>query len=80
MDQFYQFIKAAITSPISNQVKSGKRILDTSDKATPAWKKSKSDGVNSQAAKSPGRRSKVPRRQLEADQESLSPSLLWRKL
>ena len=53
LGQLYQFIKATITSTASTLVKSSKRTLDTSDKASPAWRKSKSVRVNSRAAKSP---------------------------
>ena len=53
LGQFYQFIKTANTSTASTPVKSSKHTLDTSDKASPAWRKSKSVRVNSRAAKSP---------------------------
>ena len=53
LGQFYQFIKAANTSTASTLVKGSKHTLDTSDKASPAWRKSKSVSVNSRAAKSP---------------------------
>ena len=53
LGQFYQFIKTANTSTASTPVKSSKHTLDTSDKASPAWRKSKSFRVNSRAAKSP---------------------------
>ena len=53
LGQLYQFIKAAITSTASTPLKSSKHALDTSDKASPAWRKSKSVRVNSRAAKSP---------------------------
>ena len=46
LGQLYQFIKA--TSKASTPV-----ILDTSDKGSPPWRKSKSLRVNSRAAKSP---------------------------
>ena len=52
LGQFYQFIKTANTSTASPPVKSSKHSLDTSDKASPAWRKSVSILVNSQAAKS----------------------------
>ena len=53
LGQFYQFIKTANTSTARTPVKSSKHTLDTSDKASPAWRKSKSVRVNSRAAKSP---------------------------
>ena len=53
LGKFYQFIKAAITSTASSPVKSTKHTLDMSDKASPAWRKSKSIHVNARAAKSP---------------------------
>lgn len=53
LGQFYLFTKAAITSMASTQVKSGKHTLDMLDKASPAWRKSKSVGVNLPAVKSP---------------------------
>ena len=54
LGQFYQYIKAANTSTARTPViKSSKYTLDTSDKASPAWRKSKSVRVNSWAAKSP---------------------------
>ena len=53
LGQFYQFIKAVITSTASDPVKSSKHTHYTLDKARPAWRKSKSIRVNSRAAKSP---------------------------
>ena len=53
LGQFYQFIKAVITSTASTPVKSSKHTHHTLDKARPAWRKSKSIRVNSRAAKSP---------------------------
>ena len=54
LGQFYQFIEAANTSTARTPViKSSKYTVDTSDKASPARRKSKSIRVNSQAAKSP---------------------------
>ena len=53
LGQFYQFIKAAITSTASTPFKSGKLTLDKPGKASPAWRKSRSVPVNSRAAKSP---------------------------
>ena len=53
LGQFYQFIKTANTSTARTPVKSSKHTLDTSDKASPAWRKLKSVRVNSRTAKSP---------------------------
>ena len=53
LGQSYQFIKPAITSTASTPVKTSKHTVDTSDKASPAGRKSKSVRVNSRAAKSP---------------------------
>ena len=53
LGQFYRFIKAVITATARTPVKSTKHTLDTSDKASPAWRKLKSVRVNSRAAKSP---------------------------
>lgn len=53
LGQLYQLIRPAITSTESTPVKSSKRTLDTPDKASPAWRKSKTVRVNSPAAKSP---------------------------
>ena len=50
---FYQFIKTANTFTARTPVKSSKHTLDTSDKASPAWRKLKSVRVNSRTAKSP---------------------------
>ncbi|CAH3193873.1 unnamed protein product, partial [Porites evermanni] len=52
LGQSYQFIKPAITSTASTPVKTSKHTVDTSDKASPAGRKSKSVRVNSRAAKS----------------------------
>ena len=75
---FNQFIKTANTSTATTVVKSSKHTLDTSDKASTAWRKSKS-AVSIRGLQSHPR-SKVPRRLLKANQESLSPFLFWRKL
>ena len=53
LGQLYQLIRPAITSTESTPVKRSKRTLDTPDKASPAWRKSKTVRVNSPAAKSP---------------------------
>ena len=53
LGQLYQLIRPAVTSTESTPVKSSKRTLDTPDKASPAWRKSKTVRVNSPAAKSP---------------------------
>ena len=47
LGQLYQLIRPAITSTESTPVKSSKRTLDTPDKASPAWRKSKTVRVNS---------------------------------
>ena len=52
LGQFYSF-KAANTSTTSTPVKNSKRTLETSVKASPARKKSKSVRFNSRAGKSP---------------------------
>ena len=53
LGQLYHFIKAAIISRASTLVKSGRDTLDTPDKASPAWRKSKSVHVNLPVVKSP---------------------------
>ena len=53
LGQLYQFIKAAIISKASTLVKSGKDTLDTPEKASPAWRNSKSVHVNLPVVKSP---------------------------
>ena len=52
LGQFYHFIKTANTSTTSTPVKSSKHTLAPSDKASPAWRKSKFVRVNSWATKS----------------------------
>ena len=53
LGQLYQLSRAAITSTEGTPVKSSNRTLDMPDKASPAWRKSKTVRVNSPAAKSP---------------------------
>ena len=50
LGQLFQLVKAAIQSA-STPVKSQKRALDTPDKASPSWRKSKTVRVHSPAAK-----------------------------
>ena len=53
LSQFYHFIKTANTSTASTPVKSSKHTLAPSDKASPAWRKSKFVRANLRATKSP---------------------------
>ena len=62
LGQLYQFIRAAITSTESTPVKSSKRTLDTPDKASPSWRRSKTVRINSPAAKSPSAQSSMSAR------------------
>ena len=56
LGQFYQFIKTANTATASKTVRSSKHTLDMSDKASPAWRKPKSEGSTS-ATKGKSRKS-----------------------
>ena len=47
LGQLYQFVKKAATVATSTPVKTSKRTLDTLEKASPPWRKSKSVRINS---------------------------------
>ena len=55
LGQLYQFVKKAATVATSTPVKTSKRTLDTPEKASPPWRKSKSVRINSPAGKTPFR-------------------------
>ena len=52
LGQLYHFVKSATTTT-STPVKTSKRNLDTPDKASPPWRKSKSVHVSSPIGKTP---------------------------
>ena len=51
LGQLYQFVKKAATATTSTPVKTSKRTLDTPEKASPPWRKSKSVRINSPVGK-----------------------------
>ena len=51
LGQLYQLVKKAATATTSTPVKTNKRTLDTPEKASPPWRKSKSVRINSPVGK-----------------------------
>ena len=76
--QFYQFIRAAITSMASTQLRAAKILLTRRTK--PAQHEENQNLLVSIHEQLNHPRSKVPYRLLKANQESLTPFLFWRKL
>lgn len=72
LGQLYQFVKAGTSKTASTPSKSsGKRDLDTPEKASPAWRKSKVVRVNSPAAKTPLREANKSRKSLTFGTENM---------
>ena len=72
LGQLYQFVKAGTSKMASTPSKSSdKRDLDTPEKASPAWRKSKVVRVNSPAAKTPLREANKSRKSLTFGTENM---------
>ncbi|XP_068712213.1 uncharacterized protein [Montipora foliosa] len=72
LGQLYQFVKAGTSKTASTPSKSsGKRDLDTPEKASPSWRKSKVVRVHSPAAKTPLREVNMSRKSLAFGTENM---------
>lgn len=72
LGQLYQFVKAATSKTASTPSKrSGKRDLDTPEKASPSWRRSKVVRVNSPAPKTPLREANTSRKSLTFETENM---------
>ena len=72
LGQLYQFVKAGTSKTASTPSKtSGKRDLDTPEKASPSWRKSKVVRVHSPAAKTPLREVNTSRKSLAFGTENM---------
>ena len=72
LGQLYQFVKAGNSKTASTPSKSsGKRDLDTPEKASPSWRKSKVVRVNSPAPKTPLREANTSRKSLTFENENI---------
>lgn len=72
LGQLYQFVKAGTSKTASTPSKSsGKRDLDTPEKASPSWRKSKVVRVHSPASKTPLREVNTTRKSLAFGTENM---------
>ena len=72
LGQLYQFVKAGTSKTASTPSKSsGKRDLDTPEKASPSWRKSKVVCVHSPASKTPLREVNTTRKSLAFGTENM---------
>lgn len=81
LGQMYQFVKVATTSTTGTPIKSGKRTLETPEKASPSWRKAKSVRVNSPVPKTLSKQDspRKSRKSLAFAAENTAPSTSLQK-